>query len=113
MPVLPVGSSTDPTFAYVWKDTTGASCRSITRKVKPLRRVNLVTFFSKSFSDWAASKPGSRSRRKRTFICFKGIALKKVWPLLEESRSGGHLAFGRRLATRPTTNSAESQDHFP
>src|SRR5579863_9137047 len=41
----------------------------MSRNVRPLARVNFVTFFSKSRSDWAHSKPGrKRSRKERTFM---------------------------------------------
>ncbi|PYT12016.1 MAG: hypothetical protein DMG59_24760 [Acidobacteria bacterium] len=39
---------TEPTFTYVWNDTTGASCRSMIRKRRPFGSVNSVTFFSNS-----------------------------------------------------------------
>src|ERR1700679_2246880 len=43
----------------------------MTRKVRPLASLNSVTFFSKSWSDWAASKPGISNARKRVLMLFR------------------------------------------
>ena len=50
MPVCPSRSSKAPTLAYVWTDTIGALCRSMTIKCSPFESSNSVTLSSSLFS---------------------------------------------------------------
>ena len=53
MPLWPVSSSTEPTSAYRWKETTGTPCLSTMKNLIPLSSVCSVTVFSNSSRDCA------------------------------------------------------------